>query len=100
MNNKVFLGTVFGIIIGIGLSFATPILSQEITINSKSVGSKKQTKPLVEKEKISSKEGDPNLAEAVVLLKEIRDLLKDNSKQNSNISEGINNLNKKFGSNL
>ncbi|MEK7434146.1 MAG: hypothetical protein AABZ74_13520 [Cyanobacteriota bacterium] len=80
MNTKFILGSIFGLVVGVSLSFASPIFSKEvtkeITLNKSNVGTKKTEKAVVEKKEVSD---NKELKEAVELLKDIKTILKDNA---------------------
>lgn len=95
MNKKFFSGIVFGLAIGVGLSFAQPMLSQDLNINKSSIKAKKAvTSTNIEIKK--DYKIDSSKDETVALLKEIRDILKSNSQQNKEIAEGIKALSDRF----
>lgn len=95
MNKKFFSGIVFGLAIGVGLSFAQPMLSKDLNITKSSIKTKK---PSVTEEVEVRKDykSDSSKDETVALLKEIRDILKSNSQQNKEIAEGIKSLSDRF----
>lgn len=95
MNKKFFSGIVFGLAIGVGLSFAQPMLSKDLNINKSNIKTKKSSS---EDEVEVKKEYKSNTSkdETVALLKEIRDILKTNSQQNKEIADGIKSLSDRF----
>jgi gas vesicle protein len=97
MDKKFISGTVFGLVVGIVVSIATPMLgAKDIVISSpkKQSTSKKNTNPTTEMDSISN---NGMSQEAVQLLKEINSNLKENTEQNKEIIQQLSNLNKKQG---
>lgn len=96
MNKKFFSGIVFGLAIGIGLSFAQPMLSKDLTITKSNLKTNKTMAIDNNQEKKDYQSNNASKDETVALLKEIRDILKTNNQQSKEISEGIKALGDKF----
>lgn len=97
MNKKFFSGIIFGLAIGIGLSFAQPMLSKDLTITKSNLKTNK-TMAIDNNQEKKDYQSNSNASkdETVALLKEIRDILKTNNQQSKEISEGIKTLGDRF----
>lgn len=97
MDKKFISGTVFGLVLGLTASLATPMLgAKDIVLPSKKTTTKKTT-TVTNTDTTESNTNSGLSAEAIQLLKEINNNLKDNSNDNKQIIEQLHNLNKKQG---
>lgn len=95
MDKKFVSGAVFGLVLGVTVSLATPMLGAKDIVIKKPGTPAKTTNTNASSQ--SSNENSGLSAEANQLLKEISASLKENSQQNTEIIQQLNNLNKKQG---
>lgn len=94
MNKKFFSGIVFGLAVGVGLSFAQPMLSKDLNITKSNMKTQKTSSGDFEVKK--DYKSNSSKDETVALLKEIRDILKTNAQQNKELADNIKSLSDRF----
>ena len=95
MDKKFVSGTVFGLVLGVTVSLATPMLgAKDIVIKKPGTPSKTTN---TNNSAQSSNENNGLSAETNQILRDISASLKDNSQQNSEIIQQLVSLNKKQG---
>lgn len=100
MDKKFVSGTVFGLVIGTIISIATPMFgAKDIVIKQpgKSTTSTQSKSTVNAASGEQAQAGGGMSAEAVQILKEMNNRLKENSDQNQEIIQQLSNLNKKQG---
>lgn len=97
MDKKFVSGTVFGLVLGVAVSVATPMLgAKDITIKKPSSASR-STATNNNAQAAPDNNTSGLSAETNQLLKEISSSLKENSQQNGEIIQQLTSLNKKQG---
>lgn len=94
MNKKFWSGTVFGLVLGLSVGIATPMIAgpTDIVIKKKNPVVSEQ----ITTNQPSQSVPDPGMQEAVKYLKEINDRMKENSDQNKEMIKAINALSNRF----
>lgn len=99
MNKNFIFGSLFGVVLGLSVGIATPMIAETVDIK---IPSKKTTTP-AKKNSIyqelsmqSDKGSQVDLTKVISLMKEIDSKLDKHTQQNDKMIEAMNNLSKRF----
>lgn len=97
MNKKFISGTIFGLVLGMGIGVTTPMFGAKDIVIQKSKPAKSTTVYESQTPAASNDSSAAANAEIVNQLKQLNATMKENNAQNAQIIQGINNINSKAG---